>query len=157
MPSHRTQFEQIAADTKLVAGVQTYFAPGNVTVTVGGVVLTSAQLVTTLQSRVNATNARTTAKANLVKAVADGTTLLATTQPIVETVKQVVLMNYSNQPDVLTVFGVSPRKVPVALTLEEKAAKAAKAAATRIARNTMGPKQKAKVKGVVPTAAPAAK
>ena len=52
-------------------------------------------------------------------------------------------------------FGGKVKKQRAKLTVEQKAARAAKMRATRKARNTMGKKQKAKIKGQVPPASPA--
>lgn len=52
-------------------------------------------------------------------------------------------------PDLLA-FGITPDQEPAPLTVEQKLARAAKAKATRAARHTMGPKQKAAIKGQVP-------
>ena len=142
--------QEQAAATQLIAGVQQYFIPGNVTVTVAGVVITPTAMTAALQSRVSTINASITAKAALSNAVAAEATTKATTKAIVSAIKQLALIMYANQPEVLTVFGIAPRKVPTPATSAELAERAAKAKATRIARNTMGPKQKAKVKGVVP-------
>jgi hypothetical protein len=46
-------------------------------------------------------------------------------------------------------FGLTPKKVPTPPTVEAKAAAAVKRASTRVARGTMGSKQKLKVKGNV--------
>jgi hypothetical protein len=143
-------------DTKLVTGVQQHFIPGNVSLTVAGVTYTPAQVIATIDSRVTATDSTTTARAALAKLVADAAAIKKQTQPIVNAVKQVALIMYANQPDVLTAFGLAPKKVPVPLTLAQKAERAAKAKATRAARNTMGPKAKAKVKGTATPAATAA-
>jgi hypothetical protein len=48
---------------------------------------------------------------------------------------------------VLADFGLRPKKAPTPLTVEEKAAAAAKRKATRVARNTMGSQQKKAVTG----------
>jgi len=146
----------IADDTKLAAGVTQYFTPASVTVTVAGVTLSSPQIEAAIQSRVTARNATTTAKSALSKAVSDCDATLASTRPIIAAVRQIALIMYANQPAVLTTFGLAPRKVPAPLTLEEKAARAAKAKATRVARNTMGPKAKAKVKGAATASTPVA-
>lgn len=45
----------------------------------------------------------------------------------------------------LSNFGITPDKEPTPLTAEQKVARAAKAKATRVARHTMGKKQKAKI------------
>jgi hypothetical protein len=44
-------------------------------------------------------------------------------------------------------YGIAPDKEATPLTPEQVVARAAKAKATREARHTMGPKQKAKIKG----------
>jgi hypothetical protein len=49
----------------------------------------------------------------------------------------------------LTKFGLKPKKKPRALTVEERAAATAKLRATRAARHTMGPRQKAAIHGTV--------
>jgi hypothetical protein len=51
---------------------------------------------------------------------------------------------------VLSDFGITPRKKPVRSVDNKKAANE-KAKATREARHTVGPKEKAKIKGTVPT------
>jgi hypothetical protein len=56
---------------------------------------------------------------------------------------------FGNQPDVLADFGLVPRKAATPLTVEQKATAAAKRAATRAKRNTMGAVQKKSVKGTV--------
>jgi hypothetical protein len=58
-------------------------------------------------------------------------------------------------PSLEPLYGIVPDKDPKPLTTEKKAAKNAKALATRKARGTLGKKQKAAIKGVVPTPAPA--
>jgi hypothetical protein len=153
---NRSNTQEQAADTKLVTGVTQYFVPANVSINLAGVNTTAATMEATIQSRIDATNATKTAKAALSKAAADRKATMVSTQPLVDAVTQIALIMYANQPAVLTVFGVNPRKVPAKLTTEQLAERAAKANATRAARGTMGPKAKAKVKGVVPSAAPAA-
>jgi hypothetical protein len=49
-------------------------------------------------------------------------------------------------------LGIEPDKVPIALTVEQKAAKTAKANATRKARGTMGKRQKERIHGTSPAA-----
>jgi hypothetical protein len=61
----------------------------------------------------------------------------------------VVKGSFGNSPDVLADFGVPPKKAPTPLTVEQKAAAAAKRSATRAARHTMGTKQRQAVKGQV--------
>jgi hypothetical protein len=56
---------------------------------------------------------------------------------------------YGNQPDVLADFGMEAKKARAPLTVEQKAAAAAKRKATRAARHTMGTQQRKAVKGNV--------
>jgi hypothetical protein len=73
-----------------------------------------------------------------------------------------VRATFSNSPDVLADFGLAPKKARTPLTVEQKAAAAAKREATRKARGTMGKKQKLAVMGnvtgvvVTPIVTPAA-
>jgi hypothetical protein len=52
-------------------------------------------------------------------------------------------------------FGIAPRKPRAALTTEAEGDRIEKWRATRVARHTMGKKEKAKIKGTVPVTAPA--
>ena len=52
-------------------------------------------------------------------------------------------------------YGLKPDKTPAALTVEQTTTKVAKNKATRKARGTMGPKQKAAIHGTVPAEPPA--
>ena len=58
---------------------------------------------------------------------------------------------FGKSPDVLADFGLQPKKTSTPLTIDQKAAAAAKRAATRAARHTMGTKQKKNVKGTITT------
>jgi hypothetical protein len=60
---------------------------------------------------------------------------------------------YGARSQTLLDFGITPAKVPVR-TAASKVAAAAKGAATRLARHTMGTKQKAAIHGTVAPAAP---
>ena len=147
---------EVSADNQLVVGVQQIFAPSNITLTVAGVTMTSAALGAKILTLVSADTATMTARAVLVKAMAEEKATRIAVQPVINAVKQLAHIMYANAPEVLSVFGLLPRKVAPPLTIEQKAEKAAKAKATRLARNTMGPKAKAKVKGTVPSAAASA-
>jgi hypothetical protein len=65
------------------------------------------------------------------------------------------LVAFAGSIDTLADFALKARKPRTPLTPEQKAAAVAKAEATRAARHTMGPKQKAAIKGTVPATAPA--
>ena len=65
------------------------------------------------------------------------------------------MLMFGGSIDTLATFGLEPRKTPATVPPVEKVVAVQKALATRKARNTMGPKQKAKIKGTVPATAPA--
>jgi hypothetical protein len=62
---------------------------------------------------------------------------------------QAVRTAFADQADVLADFGLPPKKVPTPLTVEQKAAAAAKREATRAARGTTSAKAKKGIKGAV--------
>ena len=76
------------------------------------------------------------------------------TKPFVAALRGSLLASFAGNIDALAKFGLLPRQKPVT-TPEVKVAAAAKAKATRAARHTMGPKEKAKIKGTVTPTAPA--
>ena len=120
----------------------------------GGTSYTPTSLVAFIQSHIDAANAIVTAKASWEKAIATYTAIDKQAQVVLHDLKALVLATFGSTSPRLADFGYKPRKVTV-LTPEQKAAAAAKRAATRKARGTMGPKQKLKVTGAT-TAANAA-
>ena len=72
--------------------------------------------------------------------------------PVVQGYKELLVAMFGQSSQTLADFGLGPRKKPAPLTVAQKAAKKAKAEATRIARGTKGPKAKLSIKG---SAAPA--
>ncbi|HEY8039212.1 MAG TPA: hypothetical protein VIF15_05430, partial [Polyangiaceae bacterium] len=69
--------------------------------------------------------------------------------PVLRYLKTFVVTQFGDTQDSgpkLEIFGFTPRKARTT-TVKTKAAAAEKVVATRKARNTMGPKQKAKIKG----------
>jgi len=60
-----------------------------------------------------------------------------------------VKLTYSESPDVLADFGLTPRKVATKLTTEEQMVAVAKRVSTRGARGTTGKKAKKAIKGDV--------
>jgi hypothetical protein len=69
--------------------------------------------------------------------------------PILLAYKRLVLAAFANATQTLTDFGLAPPKARAPLTVEQLAARAAKAKATRTARGTTSKKQKLAVKGNV--------
>lgn len=74
---------------------------------------------------------------------------------LVQGVRTVLKGMLGKQSVALERYGVRPDKDPTPLTVEQEVLRVAKGKATRKARNTMGPKQKAKIKGQLPPAPPA--
>ena len=137
----------VASAQQLIAGVTKHL--GSATqVTLLGTAHTPADLTTKLQqvvglqSDVDAAKATTRSKLTAQKAS------MASLRPMMGALVAYAKASFGSQPDVLADFGIHP-KPRVALTVEAKAAAAAKRAATRAARGTMGSVQKKGVKGDV--------
>jgi hypothetical protein len=119
---------------QLIAGTAKHLTNG-MQITLEGSSLTSAQITSklqqlvTLRSDVNAAKAST--KAKLAVEAVDGPALRTFVGAFVTYLKAA----YGNAPDVLADFGVHP-KARTPLTVEAKAAAAAKSRATRAARHT---------------------
>src|SRR5207237_10065472 len=62
--------------------------------------------------------------------------------------RQTIRVAFANSVDLLGRYGLTPKKARV-ISPEASVAAAAKARATRLARHTMGPKQKAQIQGTV--------
>ena len=110
--------------------------------------MATADLQSKLQLRIDQAKAVEAARAtwqNAVKADREARTQAKT---FVSSLKQTVLAAFVGQIDALADFGLSPRKAAV-VSADAKVAAALKAKATRAARHTMGPKQKAGIKGAV--------
>jgi len=105
-------------------------------------ITTKLQSIVTLRADVEAAKAATTAKVAAERAEAQAL------GSFVDALVAYVKATFGGQPQVLADFGIVP-KVRAQLTVEQKAAAAAKRAATREARGTKGPKQKKAVKGDV--------
>ena len=136
----------------LIAGTQKHPPTGSLTV--GGGTFTATTLVQLLQSLADALGAVDSAKASWKDALKNAADVKAKVGPVVQAYRSWVVATYGNAPSMLADYDVTPRKVPAPLTAEQKVAKAAKAKATRTARNTLGKKQKKSVKGTVPAAVP---
>lgn len=108
--------------------------------------LTSAQMVAKIGSVVAIADRAVTARAAWLAAVQEDLATRRSTSAFLGATRAALLAAFSDQVDILADFGLFPRKVPV-LTPEEKQAAVAKAKATRVARHTMGKRQKAAITG----------
>ena len=113
-----------------------------------------ASLTTFIQSRIDAANEVVTAKAAWQSAAKAYIALNAQANVVVHDLKQFVIGLFGADSSKLPDFGFTPRKKAV-LTPDQKVAAAAKRAATRKARGTVGPKAKLAIKGTVPSTTPA--
>jgi hypothetical protein len=133
---------------QFIAGIGKHLANAQ-SITFGSATLTPADLTQRLQTLVNLRTsvnaAKATAQANLVAEQAQSPALTSQLTGF----KAYVKASFSKSPDVLADFGLTPNKARTPLTVEAKAAAAAKRAATRTARHTMGKVQKLDVTGDV--------
>jgi hypothetical protein len=120
----------------------------------GGTTYTPTTLSTFIQSRIDAANEVVTAKAAWQNAAKAYLAINTQANVVVHDLKQFVIGLFGAEASQLSDFGFTPRKKTV-LTPDQKVAAAAKRAATRKARGTVGPKAKLAIKGTVPTTAPA--
>jgi hypothetical protein len=139
--------DRISNDRRLIAGIQKHLGKGGA-LFLDGKKYTGAQLVSLLQSRIDATEAIQPAKGAWRKMVKAERDHVAATKPIVDAARKVLLVMFASSVDILSDFGLAPltRNEPKPET-RVKAAQQAKA--TRAARHTKGRKQKLKIKGQV--------
>jgi hypothetical protein len=141
------QSAMVAVAQQLVAGTGKHLA-GAPPVMILGSTLTGDQVAARLQRvvdlRAEVDSAKATTKAKLAAEQAEVPGLRAFIVAYLHYVKGA----YGAQPDVLADFGVHPKE-RAPLTVEVRVAAVAKRAATRVARKTLGPKQRLKIKGDV--------
>ena len=143
----RAKARLVTRAQQLSAGVAKHLANQTHVEFTGGP-FTPAQITSKLQSivtlRADVDAAKATARAKLAAERADMPSLDAFTGALVAYVKA----TFGGSPETLADFGIVP-KARAQLTVEQKAAAAAKRQATRNARMTMGTKQRKDVKGDV--------
>lgn len=133
----------------LEAGLTDNPLPGMTQIAAGGMVSTVAELIVEVQGYAALYKAAEDAAAAYDKALqareVAAPAALDRLQQIRAALKGAI---GKRNPDLLA-FGITPDQEPAPLTVEQKLARAAKAKATRAARHTMGPKQKAAIKGQI--------
>jgi hypothetical protein len=137
----------------LIAGTQKHTPTGSLTI--GNVTYAAPALVQLLGSLADAIDATDAARVRWQDALKNVKAARAKVGPVVTDYQAWVAATYAGAPSMLADYGVAPRKARTPLTVEQKAAAAAKRKATRAARHTMGKVQKKGVKGTVTTTAPA--
>jgi len=113
-----------------------------------GSAYTPAALKQLFQSHIDAANAATAARANLLEAAAAYRSLSTKITPVVRGLRQYAINAFGVTSPVLADFGfTAPKRTP--MNAEQIAARTAKSKATRTARMTMGKRQKQGVHGDV--------
>lgn len=139
-----------------IAGIKQNLA-GTPALVIGGVSYAPADIQAALQASIDAADATTAATAAFHKAVAAEKATHAKGDALYRGLSTVLKNQYGSQADTLAAFGIAlppQRQTPSATTAADAVAKRA---ATRVARHTMGKRQKAGIKGQVPeTPAPTA-
>jgi hypothetical protein len=144
---------ELALVQSLIAGIQKHFSTTS-TLSFAGQTNTQAAIIALLTAFVTAANALLAARAQTKNAQVALDLQANAVGALVKALKAYILATFT---DVATLadFGLAPRKAPRPLTAAELSLRAARAAATRKARGTLGKAQKAKIHGVVPAVAPA--
>jgi hypothetical protein len=135
---------------RLLAGTREHLANTG-TLVFGGESHTPAEIEASLQTIVDLRAAVKEAKAAAMAKLATEGTRVPPLHSQMSAYVAFVKARFGNAPDVLADFGLKPRKAQTPLSVDQLAAAAAKRAATRVARHTMGARQKKRVKGTVTT------
>jgi hypothetical protein len=122
----------VTADQELTAGMKASFDP-KAALVLKGETHTVAELIAMLDARVAAVAPVAAAKDAWQALVDKERTLIEQTQPIVDALRQYLVITNGDKPGALTKFGMTTHKRR-ALTSEELAARAKKARATRDAK-----------------------
>lgn len=150
MSSSQSKVSKAAALARvlaLVAGLQKHFPSGNFTI--GNVAYATTALVQVLEGLADALQALATARANAKDALANVQAQAATVDPVIAGLDKQLESMFTGATQTLADFGIEPPKARQPLSVDALAARKAKAAATRIARGTKGPKAKQAIKGDV--------
>jgi hypothetical protein len=113
---------------------------------IGGKLRSSKDIATIVKTRVDASRAAVSNRAAWLASIQTEDETRVQTAALVSGLRKCVLVAFADQVDVLADFGLTPRKERVD-TPEAKRVATERAKATRAARHTMGPKQKAAIKG----------
>jgi hypothetical protein len=154
-----TKGQVVVAAKQLIAGTEKHLTSAT-PVPLMGSSFTPAQITSELQSLVTLRADVDASKASTKAKIANEATQMPALRAFMSAFESFVKGAFGSSPDVLADFGIT-RKARAPITLEAKAAAAAKRASTRAARHTMGSKQKLAVVGdvtgvvVTPVHAPA--
>jgi hypothetical protein len=154
MSSTNSKVSKIQKYRAMIAGVQTNVGT-KTTIPVDGVQTSKTAIVNALQAFIDAAANVANAQAAYEQAVVAQKAAAASANTTYLDVKTYAQSTYKNQASTLGTFGLAEptRRKPDAATV---AAAVQKREATRKARGTAGPRQKAKITGATPAVAPAA-
>ncbi len=142
--------KNVALAQKVLAGTKKHLSSLSSLMLESGT-FTPDQIETSIQTLIDLRTAVDTARAATQAKLADEQAQAPLLQSRMAALIAYARTAFSNSPDVLADFGLAPRKAKTPLTTAQQAAAAAKRAATREARHTMGTKQKKLVKGTITT------
>jgi len=145
-----TKAKNLARDQNLITGFQKRWP--NAQVLVDGVMYTETSAVAFIQNRVTVATTVVTTRAEYQAAVKAADAEEAATAGTVSGFVEAIYVAYGDNPAALADFGLPIRKKGV-MTPAERIEASEKGKATRAARHTMGPKQKAKITGETVAAA----
>jgi hypothetical protein len=147
MATTQVKGQAVALAKQMIAGTEKHLT-GSTQVALLGSSFTPAEITTKLESLVTLRTEVDAAKAATKAKLAAESASMPSLLTFMSALRTYVKAAYGGSPDVLADFGITP-KVRVPLTVEAKAAAAAKRASTRAARHTMGKQQKKEVMGDV--------
>ena len=151
--THASKQGLLARDQQLLTGFPKRLA--GVSILVNGTTYTAASAVAMFQARVTVATAVVTTKAAYQAAVKAADAEEIATAATVSGLVEAIYVAFGDDPAALADLGLVPRK-KASMTPAQHLAASAKAKATRAARHTMGPKQKAAITGAsVPAVATA--
>src|SRR5579862_7170210 len=104
--------DRTSANQKLIDGMGKHGA-AITTIVIGGVSQTPAQIVATLQARIDSANAVLTSRATWQNAVVTDKAGRAQSKPYISGLKQALLVAFAGQVDALADFGLTGRKAVV--------------------------------------------
>ena len=147
MSTKVTKVTMIQRVRDLIAGTLKHSPNGSLTF--DGQTFTAQSLIQVFQDLENAISKVDAAKASWKDALKNMAGTKAKVNPIIRGYRSWVVTTYGDAPTMLADYGVTPRKAPAPLTADKTVIAVAKRAATRAARHTASPKQKAAIKGDV--------
>jgi hypothetical protein len=141
----RNRSDQTTAERALLEGLLKH-AQAVPSLLIAGVWIPNGDMIAALQARLDTAEAVRSTRAIWMAAVQAERAERARTRRFVSNLRQVLLVAFDEQVDTLADFGLTPRRQH-GRTPDESLAVAAKSRATRAARHTLGPKQRAAIQG----------